>query len=327
MNKNGYGPYSLGIFGLMLLSTITLASAEVTTIQPNSKLFYQEDEIIFSGTVEKGSTGLVTIVICDFNDKFVLLAQATINPDNSFKKMVKIDDRFIDSGIYDATEFIFNMTQGSATNFEVSFDEIQHDLNIEKNENKVIVESPILDENMDVKTNVKSDPSPSQIASFADSDKHPQYYLDRYYNEPSYKSWFDRNYPGLEIEVVGYFPNVDEIEISVTETAVQELIDQEFIPEAHASLIVVPSKQPNNNSEIAQVSLAIAALGILFGAVYGIKRKVDDNFKQISINRDTITKKLIHPFIGLNPKTILQTRLAKGEITLEEYEKLQLKLS
>ena len=116
----------------MLLSTITLASAEVTTIQLNSKLFYQEDEIIFSGTVEKGSTCLVTIVIRDFNDKFVLLAQATINPDNSFKKMVKIDDAFTDSGIHDATGFIFNMTQESATNFEVSFDEIQHDLNIEK---------------------------------------------------------------------------------------------------------------------------------------------------------------------------------------------------
>ncbi|MGH1567258.1 MAG: hypothetical protein ACRBB5_07580 [Nitrosopumilus sp.] len=73
--------------------------------------------------------------------------------------------------------------------------------------------------------------------------------------------------------------------------------------------------------------MVIAALGILFGTVYGIKRKVDDNSKQISINRDTITKKLIHLFIMLNPKTILQTRLAKGEITLEEYEKLKPKLS
>ncbi|MGH1567259.1 MAG: hypothetical protein ACRBB5_07585 [Nitrosopumilus sp.] len=52
--------------------------------------------------------------------------------------MVKIDNAFTDSRIYDATGFIFNMTQGSATNFEMSFDEIQHDLNIEKNENKVL---------------------------------------------------------------------------------------------------------------------------------------------------------------------------------------------
>ncbi len=32
------------------------------------------------------------------------------------------------------------------------------------------------------------------------------------------------------------------------------------------------------------------------------------------------------PIIGTNPKEILQTRLARGEITLEEYEKIKSKL-
>lgn len=67
-------------------------------------------------------------------------------------------------------------------------------------------------------------------------------------------------------------------------------------------------------------------MGVLFGAVYGIKRKVDDNSKRISINRETIRKKLIQPIIGSNPKDILQKRLAKGEITLDEYEKIKSKL-
>ena len=74
------------------------------------------------------------------------------------------------------------------------------------------------------------------------------------------------------------------------------------------------------------MSLAIVGLGILFGAVYGVKRKVDDNSKHISINRETIRKKIIRPIIGSNPKDILQARLAKGEITLEEYEKIRAKL-
>ncbi len=65
---------------------------------------------------------------------------------------------------------------------------------------------------------------------------------------------------------------------------------------------------------------------ILFGAVYGIKRQVDNNSKRISINRETIRKKIIQPIIGSNPKDILQTRLAKGDITLEEYEKIKSKL-
>ena len=323
MSKNRYGSYSLGIFGLLALSTTTLAFAEVTDIQSNSELFYQEDEITFSGTVEKDSTGLVTIVIQDFNDEFVLLAQATINPDDSFEKTVKINDAFTDSGIYDATGFIFNMTKGATTNFTVSFDEIQYNQNLEKIENKMIVEKSIPDENMDITVTAPS----TKIASFVDSDKHPQYYLDRYYNESYYRSWFDRNYPGLTIEdAVGYSYDAEDTEETVQRITTHKLIDKEIIPEAQASLTVTLPKQQNDNSEIAQVSLAITALVTLFGAVYGIKRKVDDNSKQISINKNTIKKKIIHPFMSLTLKTILQTRLAKGEITLEEYERLKLKL-
>ncbi|MFQ5497868.1 MAG: hypothetical protein ACE5DU_08305 [Nitrosopumilus sp.] len=74
------------------------------------------------------------------------------------------------------------------------------------------------------------------------------------------------------------------------------------------------------------MTLAIAGLGILFGAVFGIKKKVDSNSKQIFINKETLRKKIIHPIIASTPKEILQTRLAKGEISLEEYEKLILKL-
>lgn len=46
--------------------------------------------------------------------------------------------------------------------------------------------------------NVEKLPSPKP--SFVDPKKDPQYYLDRYYNEPEYKDWFDRNYPDYTIE-------------------------------------------------------------------------------------------------------------------------------
>jgi plastocyanin len=32
-------------------------------------------------------------------------------------------------------------------------------------------------------------------ASFIDQTKNPRHYIDRYYNEPLYKEWFDQNYP------------------------------------------------------------------------------------------------------------------------------------
>ena len=51
----------------------------------------------------------------------------------------------------------------------------------------------------------------NKLADFVDPTKEPTYYLNRYYNEPAYKQWFDKNYPGLTIEeAVGYDPDKSE---------------------------------------------------------------------------------------------------------------------
>ncbi len=322
MNKNKGRPYSLGIIILLMLTNISPAFAEVTNLQTNSESFYKGDQIKFSGLVEKDSIGLVTIVIRDLNDKFVMLTQALINHDDSFEKTIKISDEFSEHGMYNATGFILNMTKGATTNFGVSLNGVPIILKETQINNETIKENPILEEKPEMEINTQDSITVTSIADFVDSSKNPQYYIDRYYNEVYYKSWFDKNYPGLTIEeAVNYTSNVVEIK-----STVEELIDKEIIPEAQASSIVEPTQQLNNNSEIAQISLAVAGLGVLFVAVYGIKRKVDDNSKRISINRETIRKKLIRPIIGSNPKDILQTRLAKGEITLEEYEKIKSKL-
>lgn len=47
-------------------------------------------------------------------------------------------------------------------------------------------------------------PESKPISSFVDPQKDPQHYIQRYTNEPSYKDWFDRNYPDYTIyEAVG----------------------------------------------------------------------------------------------------------------------------
>jgi hypothetical protein len=250
-----------------------------------------------------------------------VLLQASINPDDSFEKTVRITDKFSKHGIYDATGFILNMTKGATTDFGVSLNGVPIIQKEKQTEDKEVKDNPVIEEKSETESKVKETITTTSIANFVDSSKDPQYYIDRYYNEKSYKSWFDRNYPELTIEeAVGYTDNITE-----TKLMVQELISKEIIPEAQASSIVQPIQQ-NSNPEMAQMVLAIAGLGILFGAVYGVKRKVDDNSKLISINREAIRKKIIQSIIGSNPKEILKIRLAKGEITLEEYEKIKSKL-
>ena len=288
--------------------------------------FTKRDEIEFSGTVENGSTGLVTIVIRDLNDEFVLLTQAIIDDDNSFERKIKIENKFTENGNYNAIGFILSMTNGAMINFDVSLNEIPiaEDYKIDEIINQEITSiNPIFVEEYTKTAEPIEIVSNTYNVDFVDPSKDPYHYVERYYSEPAYKSWFDRNYPGHTIEeTVGYNDDNGDIE-----SIVPEIIDNEIIPEAQASSIAQPTQNTTNNSDIAQISLSVAALGILFGAVYGVKRQVDSNSKQISFNKYTIRKKILNPILGLNPKEILQTRLAKGEITLEEYEKLKTKLN
>lgn len=289
--------------------------AEISSLNVNDDIFLKNDQILFSGTVEEGSPGLVTIVIRDLNDNFVLLTQATINHDNTFEKNVIVEDRFRENGFYTANGFILNMTKGISTEFTVSLNgvPINNDdvsKSMDKQETK----------NLPIKEPEPTQISKSNYANFVDSSKDPSHYVERYYSEPTYKSWFDKNYPNYTIEeAVGY--------TEMTESKIQQIIQNQIIPEAQASSMVEPVTSETDNSDVAQISLAIAGVGILFGAVYGVKRQVDSNSRQISINKNTIRRKIINPIIGSNPKEIIQTRLAKGEITLEEYEKLKFKLN
>ena len=53
-----------------------------------------------------------------------------------------------------------------------------------------------------------SEPEPEKkIAPFVDPDEDPQYYIDRYNNEPAYKAWFNKSFPDQTIyEAVGVEP-------------------------------------------------------------------------------------------------------------------------
>jgi len=52
----------------------------------------------------------------------------------------------------------------------------------------------------EAKPQFEEEPKKKSILDFIDPNKDPQYYIDRYYNEPTYKEWFDRNYPDYTIE-------------------------------------------------------------------------------------------------------------------------------
>jgi len=334
------------LMSIILLSGILPAFAEVTEIQLDKTTYLKGDIINVKGTVTKDASGLVTIVLRDPNDKFVLLSQAFIQTDDSFEKAIPINEKFQVLGAYNATAFVLNMTAGMTQSFDLvgviteGNVDSNHDLVLTGSEFEMVLkeESKTINPEFepspnDAKTQIEKEPkietqpeilidNKSKIPDFVDKNKEPEYYLDRYYNEPVYQSWFDRNYPNLTIEeAIGYpMPKKPQVE------SIHDFVGTEIIPEAQASSIVASISESENNSDIAHMGLAIGGMVVLFGAVYGIKKKTDINSKHISLNRDTIRRKIFSPIIDSNPMGIIQARLAKGEITIREYEKLKQKL-
>ena len=275
---------------IILLSGILPAFAEVAEIQLDKTTYVKGDVINVKGTVTKDASGLVTIVLRDPNDKFVLLSQAFIQTDDSFEKAIPINEKFQDLGAYNATAFVLNMTAGITQSFELVG--VITEENVDSNDNLVLTgsefETVLKEESKtinpefepktdDTKTQIEKEPkietqpeilidNKSKIADFVDKNKEPEYYLDRYYNEPVYQSWFDRNYPNLTIEeAIGYpTPKKPQVE------SIRDFVGTEIIPEAQASSIVASISESENNSDIAHMGLAIGGMVVLFVAVYGI---------------------------------------------------------
>ena len=127
--------------------------------------------------------------------------------------------------------------------------------------------------------------------------KDPQYYIDRYNNESAYKEWFDTNYPDFTIyEAVG----VNSIRINSRRCDDSIIITEPPLPTQELSQSIVESSTISPsldtvNAEVGQMLLALGGLGILFGAVYGVKRRVDSNTVQIAENKTKIEKKVSQP--------------------------------
>ncbi|NIP61361.1 MAG: SHOCT domain-containing protein [Nitrosopumilaceae archaeon] len=271
----------------------------------------ESENIRFTGKVEEGNAGLVSIVIYDKNYEFVSLFHAIIKPDYTFEQSVKISKLIDQAGIYKTTAFLNDLKEGKTHSFEYSMNSVEDNLTTATHDSKL--EPPKSNSDNESKKEYRK----QGIAPFVDSSKDPEYYLTRYYSEPEYKEWFDRNYPSRTIEdAVGYTEKLKQ----------NQNFDHFVIPNAEATHDKENTKNPLNNKEAAQMALALSGLGILFAAVYGIKRKVDHNFHLININRDSIKNKIIRPLITKKPLETIQTRLANGDITPTEYDELKKRL-
>ncbi|MCH7968728.1 MAG: SHOCT domain-containing protein [Thaumarchaeota archaeon] len=316
---------------ILLISTIVPAYAAVTSFHTDRTFYVKGDQVSISGTVDVESTGLVSIVFRDSNNKFVLLTQAFIQSDSTFKKYISTELKFTDHGIHNATAFIFNLTKGKTVSFDFSMDgsiPIPSITKILTSESPVETGDSVSNENESrpkVIPETFSENEESELLDFVDPEKEPQHYLDRYYNESTYQDWFDRNYPDLTIEEAVGLESQTNLNIKeAVEEKIDSVISVNILPDVEAATIINEplSNVNSNNHEFTLLSLALGGVAVLFGATYGIKRKVDTDSKNISQNRASV-RKMFGFILGYSPMDVIKNRLARGEISINQYTRLK----
>jgi len=105
---------------LVLISSTLPAFGEVTRFQLDKESYTKEEYINLQGVVSEDSAGLVSIVIRDPNDSFVLLSQAIIRGDSSFEKTIPINNNFEILGKYNATAFVLSITEAKIQSFHLT---------------------------------------------------------------------------------------------------------------------------------------------------------------------------------------------------------------
>ena len=215
---------------LLIPGGFVSAFAVINDFSTNKSLYYDGDQLIISGEVSYDSSiPFVTVqIFTPGKSNFADFNTVPANADGSFSAVFNVGGPTWSSyGIYPIK---ITYGENKETSIEyVEFLETPSTPEIPEPSTPEIPEpsTPEIPEPSTPETVSEPDPLESvstfdtlklQVPNFPALDKSPQYYIDRYNSESSYKSWFDSQFPNSSInDVVGYkltlitnFPALDK---------------------------------------------------------------------------------------------------------------------
>ena len=214
MNTNIPLIFSLILFPLFFLTSF----ASIDDFNTDKTLYRTDDSIVISGTVDYDPDlfSIIVQIITPDGSGLAHVDSIIPNSDGSFIKIINAGGpTWSENGDY---------------TIKLSYDgNLEKLITYQKTSEYIPPASTSSTSTPSTKTLPKSTPdsktsdlyieNPKMIVfGFPALDKYPQYYIDRYNNEPSYKSWFDSQFPFYDVvQVVGYqsthvenFPALDK---------------------------------------------------------------------------------------------------------------------
>ena len=205
----------LCFFSVVISLSVVSVNASIQNLVTDKSLYHDGDIIHISGKVDYVETSPFVIlqIITPDGSGFAHIDNIVPNNDGTFSKSIRAGgDTWYENGKY-AVKIFYN------GNLEKTIEYVKSP-NSPSNSpkpstpttapsNDMSEPDETFNENVDAEVTVYADifvENPKmRIPGYPSFDKSPQYYIDRYNNEPEYRSWFDSQFPEYSIiEVVGY---------------------------------------------------------------------------------------------------------------------------
>ena len=189
-------------FLLMIIFIIPYAYASVEEFTTDKSVYFYDDQLIISGIVSfDPENPFVTIQI--FNpDKsnFADFDTIPVNSDGSFSANFHVGGpTWISDGNY-PIRVTYNGNMEKSITFQNDFESSSEDIHETPMPSSSEISVPSTSESsLTSKIELNFTTLKSKIPNFPALDKSPQYYIDRYNDEPEYKKWFDSQFLSISI--------------------------------------------------------------------------------------------------------------------------------
>ncbi len=166
----------------------------------DKSIYHDGDTLKISGTVNYDATipSVILQIITPGGTGLAGIANVSPNSDGSFSTTFHVGGpTWSEDGTY-----TIKISYGGNLEKTLSYQK----LSVNSDNSSIDTDNPN-DASIDNQNELFVENPKMQIPDFPSLDLSPQYYIDRYNNEPSYKSWFDSQFPDYLIQdVVGYKP-------------------------------------------------------------------------------------------------------------------------
>lgn len=307
---------ALCCFFVIAVVLIMPAYADIKSFKSDKTFYKKGDKIIFSGTAEDEDVGeFVTVIIEDPAGNFVTLRQGYVTIDKNFTITIDTKEKFASHGIYNATGFVVNKTNSVWKTFDFSLDG-----------------SPVI--------HPTSQPAPTQQPTQQPAPQPTSTPPTEQSSQSSEENENESNSDELTIqekikERIEAAKKQKEAQANPpSQTESESTVDQTTTGESTTATddTTVTGDKPGTTgistaidlgSNMLYVVIGLGGAGVITGVVYGIKNKNrhDQDVKPVVKIREPSVKSA--PSEDDYALMILKNRLAKGEITIDEFNALK----